>query len=67
MVWARTTKKEQSQEPKKGETSSNTSYAQIAKAVAEVRKALLKKPKRKRHVMYVDNDSDSDANSSNSK
>ena len=46
---------------------SNSSYAQIAKVVTKALKALLKRPKKKRRIMYVDDDSDSDVNSSDSK
>lgn len=46
---------------------SNSSYAQIAKAVTKALKASLKRPKKKRRIMYVDDDSDSDVNSSDSK
>ena len=41
----------------KGETLSKKSYAQIAKAVTKVLNTSLKKPKKKRRVMYVDDDS----------
>ena len=60
-------KKNSHKSKEKEETLSNKSYAQIAKAVAKVLKAWLKKPKRMGHIMYVDKESDSDANSSNSK
>ena len=48
----------------KGDILNKKSYAQIAKAVAKVLSTSLKKPKKKRCIMYVDDDSDSSLNSS---
>ena len=60
-------KKNSNKSEEKGDTLSKKSYPQVAKAVAKVLTTSLKKPKKKRRVMYVDDDSDSSLNSSDFK